>query len=205
MILILGDKGSMGVRYRAILSHLGVPHDGLDVDAPPSIRRDLIETAGRYIIATPTETHESILEDLITRGKPILCEKPILTDTDKLRDVLKRSEAFRTPIRVMMQYERLYNPKSEGPSYYNYFRHGRDGLVWDCFQIIALSNGDVALGEDSPVWDCVLNGEQLSIDDMDNAYVEYVQSWLEHPGQSAETIWKWHKKVSDFSKEFLHG
>jgi hypothetical protein len=76
-----------------------------------------------------------------------------------------------------MQYAELIQA-GDGPSHYNYFRHGNDGILWDCMQIIGLANGPVEIKEDSPIWDCVINGNRLNLSDMDGAYVSFIRSWL---------------------------
>ena len=82
-VLIIGNRGSMGQRYSCILKHLGKTFVGVDKgDVIPDIQYD------GYIIATPTETHAKIVCDLAKYRKPILIEKPICKDIDRLKEIL---------------------------------------------------------------------------------------------------------------------
>ena len=136
-------------------------------------------------------------------GKPILCEKPITTNIEQLSEVIKECQAAKSDLRVVYQYKKAYiDDFNHGPTHYNFYRHGGDGLQWDCIQIIGLARGLVTLREDSPIWDCVINGQRLNIGDMDRAYVSYVADWLHNPELcvGVNDILAIHKKV----KEFVH-
>jgi hypothetical protein len=196
-ILIVGSEGSMGKRYQAILKYLG--HNPVCADLGTS-NNELIDKAmgsGGVIIATPTHTHTDIIRLVAPTRKPILCEKPVCKDPEELRGVLELVQTFGTPFAMMMQYKELAHRDTIGPSMYNYFRHGNDGLIWDCFQVIALARGTVNLGEDSPVWACKINGKTLNLSHMDSAYISYVQKWLKNPDFHDHTeIQRMHEKVA---------
>lgn len=196
-VLIIGHLGSMGKRYSAILKHLGVKHYGVDKDFT---KRDIVKAADnfqRIILCTPTHTHISLLRDLIPLGKPILCEKPITTDLDQLEEVLELLNKYKTYFSMVMQYQELINYSSSGQSSYDYFRTGNDGLIWDCFQIIALSKMTPSLNNMSPVWKCVINGQTLSISDMDNAYIGFVSKWLRDAvSQDPNYLYEIHERVA---------
>lgn len=205
MILIIGSKGSMGQRYQAILKYLGKKFEGIDLDTPPGIALNLTGKASSYIVATPTDTHVGIIRTLMPHGKPILCEKPVCTDVVELEKLFKDLKHARTPFRMMFQYALLSEANRVGKSHYNYFRHGNDGLVWDCLQIIALSRGPLELNEMSPIWTCVLNGKRIQIQDMDAAYIGYVQKWLVEPAQDLDRILAAHQKTSEIQKTGFYG
>lgn len=188
----------MGRRYKAILGALDEPFACYDVksgSAPPHPG-----AFDRFIIATPTSTHLGLVQALDQYGKPILCEKPLSTDLAEVEQIL----ACKSPLQMMAQYTHLLDDESDGLSYYSYYAHGPDGLVWDCFQIIALSNGPVEVHEDSPVWLCAINGLQLSKDDMDQAYVDAVAAWLKGAAIPREQLLAWHKKVKDYEANAVH-
>lgn len=201
--LIIGSEGSMGKRYQAILDHLGHSWMGLDEKDtniwdvfPPEYYHE----ATSFIIATPTDTHAEIILDLLPYRKPILCEKPITKDADllpHLRDAIERSK---TPFQMMLQYKYLLPKLARGESHYDYFRHGNDGLHWDCLQIIGLAKGEVTLREKSPVWDCVINGHRIHPGQMDQAYVTAVEAFLHGHPQDLGEIVDMHHKVLEMIK-----
>jgi hypothetical protein len=199
-ILLLGARGSMGRRYQAILRHLGVPFTPLDVETTPT---DALEHAARsrgVILATPTATHGDYLRLLADLDDvPMLCEKPITQDLAELDALLGR----RGPLSMMMQYEMLNDPRGAGPTRYDYFRHGSDGLGWDCMQLLGLARGAVTLADTSPVWTCSLNGARLSLGMVERAYVKEVAFWLEHPEGDRALIARMHAKAAEWTAE--HG
>lgn len=200
MIILIGCDGSMGQRYRAILRYLGKDFLGFDRETSRDVILDTCKIADKVILATPTFTHHSFLTELLNYNIPILCEKPIVTRVNELNDIVNQARSLKSNLTMMMQYKILDDGK-QGDSHYNYFRHGSDGLLWDCLQIIGLAREKVRLGQSSPVWDCVLNGKRLSLSDMDQAYVTYVERWLTNPGQDIEEIDFIHKKVLELEKK----
>jgi hypothetical protein len=173
MILLVGCDGNMGKRYAAILRQLGVQYEGVDVaESWPEWQ------VRQVIIATPTDTH---YEMICKAGElypvaDILCEKP-LSIYDHEVELL---EKYRDRLYVVNQYQYLLPicAPSGDDTYYNYFKHGGDGLAYDCFQLFGVARGAVTLLEDSPVWLCKINGAQVSLADMDYAYVAMVQDFL---------------------------
>lgn len=185
----------MGLRYQAILKYLGEEYVGVDQFTPADEISILAGGSSRIIIASPTDTHFDYIKEFSNLRKPILCEKPITKSLEELLELEKIVLENHTPLTMMMQYERLVDDKADGFSYYDYFRHGNDGLGWDCFQVIALANGSVALAEKSPIWQCQINGEKLNIQDMDKAYLKFVEEWLWGMPRPASDYFDYHKKV----------
>jgi hypothetical protein len=192
--LIVGSKGNMGRRYAAILRHLEVPFVGVDVgDSITGLDFDSV------IIATPTPDHVHSIR-AFGSGFPILCEKPISTDLDKALKLCDWADARQIPLRMVNQYEYLPVDETQVSSLtsYNYFRHGNDGLAWDCISLIALAEGRVILANESPVWQAQLNGHALSIADMDMAYVGMIRDWLRGHTRDTDYIREAHKKVAAY-------
>lgn len=202
--LIYGSNGSMGVRYQAILKHLDEPYWCLDVQTLPTVKKTLVANCDRIILCTPTDTHFDILKEIIPLKKPILCEKPIVKSTRDVERVVEMCKMHDTPLTMMFQYSELipYPHAKSGASSYNYFRTGKDGLVWDCLQIIALSNGPVELRNASPIWRCKINGTDLSSSDMDVAYVHFVKKWIEgRIQQNYDDLILFHRKTENLYDE----
>lgn len=196
-VLIFGSNGSMGKRYQAIFKYLNIPTLGVDLEDDPDARKIKTLKAGSYVIATPTDNHMGLIHELIPQRKPILCEKPVVKNVAELKIIRERVEKEKVPFRMMFQYSLLADPARIGKSRYDYFRHGSDGLVWDCLQILGLARGAVELKEQSPVWSCVINGKPLSIGSMDAAYVAYVQRWLYQPIQDLGMIQAMHERTAE--------
>lgn len=200
MIVILGGNGSMGTRYQAILDYLKKPYQWIDVDTPASLANELKRVASGFIIATPTNTHADQVLGLLKYKKPILCEKPITKDLTQLKSLFDEIKASKAQFRMVYQYSLMVDPNRVGRSVYNYFKHGSDGLTWDCLQIVSLARGYLALCGKSPIWTCVINGKPLSIADMDAAYVAYIQKWLSDPSQDLGLLYAMHEKTDALVK-----
>jgi hypothetical protein len=199
MTLIIGSEGSMGKRYQAILKHLHEPFEKYDPKLHGSKFPDDREFK-RFIIASPTDTHAMWVKKLDVYKRPILCEKPLSKDLEEVEDILQ----CESPITMMMQYYMLADKQSYGPSFYNFYHHGPDGMVWDCFQIIALAKGEVELHETSPIWKCMINGRNIQRGHMDGAYVEFVREWIRGglPALGRIQLMLWHRKVKEFEEKW---
>lgn len=201
MIALIGSDGSMGTRYQAIFNHLNENYVPLDRSrhSEESILSQAA-AADRILICTPTHTHLHYLRNLLPTRKPILCEKPVTKDLEALRDLHLFCSRGGFTYQMVMQYKELALADTVGRwSSYNYFRHGNDGLAWDCTQTIALANGPVELKETSPVWECVINGQALNIRDMDWAYVSMIKRWLKDElTMTMDEILKIHEKVANY-------
>lgn len=196
--LIIGANGSMGQRYQAILKHLGKTVVCADVETPLEKVLNAADWADGVILATPTETHYDYLRWLAPQiDPPILCEKPVTKSMDELHLLFDLLIDQRTNFTMMLQYQMLDSDKV-GSSNYNYFRTGKDGLIWDCFQVIALARGPVHVDNTSPIWTCRLNGKALSLSDMDKAYVDFVAQWIERPGHDLAWLMDMHQKVNNY-------
>lgn len=193
MTLLFGSEGSMGRRHKAILKHLGVEFGCEDfpseVWAPHSP-----DHFDNFIIATPTPTHFELIERLSEYKKPILCEKPLSNNDEEFNKILE----FDFPVSMMMQYQFFDRDYAKGPTSYDFYNHGKDGIVWDCFQLIALAKNDVTIKEESPIWTATLNGLEINIKDMDRAYVWAVRRFLDGSYIPKETLRAWHLKVKDY-------
>lgn len=202
-IVLIGSEGSMGKRYQAIFRYLGIKFQSFDAHHGLRLVTQAVSKAEGVVIASPTATHAQYIRALAPLRKPILCEKPVMKDLAELRECLAQLRDAGTPFRMMLQYSMLVQPNRIGRSFYNYFRHGSDGLIWDCLQVIALARGPCALKEESPVWSCMINGQRLNIAHMDAAYIAYIQKWLRDPSQDLEGIYAIHERVR--AAEVEHG
>lgn len=198
-ILVVGGRGNMGKRYRAILNFLGIESTVVEKEHSTTYMKRMAQASEGIIIATPTNTHVDLIRSFIPSGKPILCEKPICRNPAELKELMREINESDTFLSMVMQYRMLapkrFDRKRPPPSHYDYFRHGTDGLAWDCIQIIGLAEGNLMLGETSPVWKCTINGKKLDIGQMDRAYVEFIADWLDDPGDDLSEVLEMHEKT----------
>lgn len=203
MTLIIGDQGSMGTRYRHIMDHIGQNYIGTDMDTDPAEVYDLAQKCDRTLICSPTDTHLDYIELLHGIGKPIMCEKPISKNLDEMTRVLNKVYKKRCPFRMVMQYKELTFSEKGYESFYDYYKHGSDGLIWDCIQIIGLAKGNITLNDKSPVWRCQINGDKLNLGQMDFAYVQHIRKWKKQPIQSMVSLMDIHYKTATYDMK-LH-
>ena len=172
--LILGSRGGMGRRYTAILRHLGIEPVLFDLGDRLPVDFDSV------IIATPTAAHLNNIEDFAFCGVPILCEKPIATSVRQAIRACNLAASCGFDLEMVNQYAFIKGTPTQWPDLtsYNFYNHGRDGLYWDCISIVGLARGQVLLEETSPVWKCVINGDELNVRDMDAAYITMIDRWL---------------------------
>lgn len=200
-VFIYGIKGNMGQRYKSILEYLG--HEVYGQDLGERKAEDL-KACHAIIIASPTTQHMLHIHNLLIdqEQRPILCEKPFICDEDKfddLQDLIADCEEEKMKLSMVSQYDYLADRIAKGPTLYDYFKTGKDGLAWDCINIIWNAKGKIKLKNKSPEWHCILNGVELKIEEMDWAYVKMLQDWLKDPYVSQyKRIIKSHKKVLEY-------
>jgi hypothetical protein len=196
MIYLFGSEGNMGKRYQAIFRHLGLAYRGLEVGNILSYSE--LKTATHFLIATPTETHVDIIRNLMSFKKPILCEKPITKDLEELKSLLDENPT----LDMVNQYRDItFDAFQEGyMTTYDYFKHGSDGLAWDCINILGLAEHGVELKETSPIWKCSINGSLVNISDMDMAYIKMIKRWYEAPRSRLDYIMHAHKKAREYEQ-----
>lgn len=184
-VLIVGAKGNIGSRYSCIVRHLA--HTPIEIDIPhsESTFQQAVGLCDHVIVATPTEFHvESVLK-VIKHARPgteILCEKPIAKKLNIVAELYQRAYHAGCNLYSVNQYNYLSEAEvfenETGPTRYNYFKSGKDGLYFDCFQLFALASGKVSLANSSPIWSCAINGVPISIKGMDLAYLQMIEDFL---------------------------
>jgi hypothetical protein len=173
-VAVIGARGNMGLRYAMILREY-CDVEVIEIDLHNYISCDHTDCDG-YIIATPTDEH---LNDILLYSqwkKPILCEKPIVknkTDYYKLVDICITD----IDLSMINQYSFL-DRGNEGKTEYNYFKTGKDGLVWDCINIIGNARKAYDIKKSSLIWSCVLNGDTINFADIDKSYIDNIKAWV---------------------------
>jgi hypothetical protein len=130
--------------------------------------------------------------------KPILCEKPFTDDLGELSRFLDWAGKSQVNLQMVNQYRYIPHLGANALTYYDYYHSGTDGLAWDCISLIALARGSIMLHNRSPVWECIINGQHLSLRAVQEAYVEMLVHWLATPKQDLKYIYDAHRKVKDY-------
>lgn len=183
-VLVIGGLGSIGKRYRAILDYLGVKNICHDTANPTGYRHGLMdvlreEKFTHAIVASPTPTHYRYCMELIGLKIPFLCEKPLSADLDQCKKIRDDAASRRVKGHVVCNYKFLmerYNVKHK-PRYYNFYNTGRDGVEFDCCQLIYL-NPDITLCNTYPVWTLRTDMGDMSYAIMEHQYVVMLKDWL---------------------------
>ena len=196
-ILIIGHQGNMGKRYTAVCKRLGIKVVGQDFNDP----RPPMSGVDGIIIASPTSSHTRDILNYSGYDLPYLCEKPLSKLPIELDNFIDVTKKLGVRLKMINQYDELIDHTLNGDSHYNYYRTGNDGIAWDCINILGLAKGTVTLSSDSPIWDCQINGQKLSIADMDGAYISMIEKWAEYPDQNLDYIRTSHLKVFRYLRE----
>lgn len=200
MILLVGADGNMGARYKAILRFLGKEFRGVDKNNSDDAIMRAAHASDGILIATPTATHTQLIRKFMHLKKPLMCEKPITKDMKEFRALMAELQERKTPFRMVNQYRMLAGASRMGRSFYDYFKHGSDGIYWDCLQIIGLARGEIRIAEDSPIWRCMINGKAITLSHMDAAYIAYLQEWFKTPAQDLSQIIEAHEKTAELER-----
>lgn len=198
---IVGILGNMGQRYKAVLEYLGYEVTGSDKRLPyvPDTLRHNLKKAYGIIVATPTSSHLSDIRNLFIYGKPILCEKPLCKSVAELDAFENGYRPNMALVSVVNQYE--FMPRGlRGPTMYNYFKTGNDGLAFDCISIIGMATSRPVLQNTSPIWTCQLNGKLLDIKQMDFAYISMIERWTSDPRSNYSFARRSLEKTEDWIK-----
>lgn len=68
----------------------------------------LLDEADGILVATPTDTHPTLVRGCLAAGKPALCEKPIAADLAEMTALVTEIDAGATP--VLVGFQRRFDP-----------------------------------------------------------------------------------------------
>ena len=185
----------MGTRYAKILEEEGIEFYVLDQHNLGAAKR-LFEHTTKAIIATPTELHTQYVTKCIEREIPVLCEKPITKNVDELERILnhRNAEVF---LHMVCNYKYAYQKAKDRygdqlfyqdkKTRYMFENSGKDGLAWDCIQLIYLAEGRVQFGRSGKTWTCYINGVPIRYQDVIEGYrqmlLDFMADRLETPNK----------------------
>lgn len=203
MIYLIGSKGNMGRRYASILNYLDRRFVGIDVHNMKEMNEAMKNfPPSHLIIATPTEKHIDALLYYDHYDAKILCEKPIIKRKEDLSLLLEVKSKFY----MVNNYEYIPSISDNGTmeTSYNFFNSGKDGLIFDCSQIIRLAKKGFTLKRHSPIWEVRINGEKLAVDGINESYILMITDFLNDQMflQDKEDIYNFHKKLIRINEDY---
>jgi myo-inositol 2-dehydrogenase / D-chiro-inositol 1-dehydrogenase len=68
----------------------------------------LLDSVDAVVLATPTPSHPTLLQQCVEAGVPTLCEKPVASDLRTMQQVVDMVEAHSTP--VVVGFQRRFDP-----------------------------------------------------------------------------------------------
>lgn len=193
----------MGKRYTAILNYLGVEHIGIDEGDdfyPPR------QTYDKAIICTPTESHYRNCYDMAILDKDFLCEKPVSKDLDEVSGLVKYCKHKKVTGSMVcnwqwaLGFDKL-NPNSNTIFYDNY-NTGKDGIGWDCIQLIYLDKKFPAIKNQSPYFSASINSISSNLKMIEHSYIFMIDKWLKGSKDiwTMEDAYKATEKVIEYNK-----
>jgi hypothetical protein len=215
MILVIGGRGNMGRRYGNILEEEGVEFKVLDIENLHHGKR-LMDEAEKILIATPTELHEQYIIRGLNRGISVLCEKPLTKNLGQLRGCLDHPNA-KDCLKMVNNYHYAYewakerekkvndgrvHPKDRNDTIYNFVNTGKDGIGWDCIQLIYHAKARVRLGNTSTEWKASINGVTLKKKDVIMGYRQMIIDflWNKIPRQDFDKLYKAHETADKITE-----
>jgi myo-inositol 2-dehydrogenase/D-chiro-inositol 1-dehydrogenase len=69
---------------------------------------DLLKESDGVLVATPTDTHPTLVRACLAAGTPVLCEKPIAAHVDAMTELIEEIEAATVP--VLVGFQRRFDP-----------------------------------------------------------------------------------------------
>lgn len=69
---------------------------------------DLLRESDGIVVATPTDTHPTLVRACLAAGRPVLCEKPIAADLAAMRELVEDIE--RSTVPVLVGFQRRFDP-----------------------------------------------------------------------------------------------
>ncbi|MCB0271886.1 MAG: Gfo/Idh/MocA family oxidoreductase [Bdellovibrionales bacterium] len=170
-VLLVGSEGSIGKRYQYVIRWLG--HEVLRNDV--AYKQSYTGTDfDCVVIATPTPTHRKTILEYAKYKKPILCEKPMLENTD-YSDIEHVDRLY-----MVCNYKYVI-PKG-AHIYYNYFHGGNESFQYNFAQPLYIDpNAKIEL--QSPVYQLryTFQGNTVSVstEELQQSYVTMMKDFID--------------------------
>lgn len=185
--MLLGNKGSIGRRYEAILKNDGIPY--LGVDDPNGVKLEHFNF-DRLIIATPTRTHLDYCTQAIRLKKPFLCEKPLAETVQEAKEIAQMAQntgvdgfvVCNWKVMIERIMKNIYAPYRIT---YDHFHSGNEAMRWNMAQVIYL-DPFAAIYNKSPRWNVQVNSIRVKYRQIEHSYVLMIRDFA---NSHTEGLW----------------
>jgi hypothetical protein len=184
-MLLVGANGAIGTRYRHVLNYLDIPFVSFDANYVKNpLKHETVITHRRLeefteqpaLICTPTHLHFKHVKKMVDMGySDFLVEKPVFSEAHEYTEALGWAGVS---IHSVMNYKLLDSPGAIGPTRYMNFHAGKERPEWNLFQIVALARSEIEINLECPVWTCYLNGKKITLEQINQSYLEQVKKYL---------------------------
>ena len=186
MILLVGSRGNIGGRYAAILRYLKIDFVGVDVgDKWPDP-----STYDKAIVATPTSTHYKICLRLAKLKKTFLCEKPLSKNPEEIQHLIDIGADGYMVNNWCHVTEKIIKPNS-AKVYYDCWNTGKDGLLWDCIQLVYIARGNnFKINNQHPIFwatiDLRAGSNRIGLEKIAHSYCYMIDCFIE---EKTDKLW----------------
>ncbi len=193
-ILLIGGNGGIGRRYQAVLQYLGIDFEILDTPGSfPKLKNLEFDKA---IVATPTDAHYYYIRECLEMRKPVLSEKPVSKWADDVKSLKQLAVKNKTPAFVVNNYAFLLKehplPNEDLKTiFYRFYNTGRDGLLWDCCQLLYLALKEKAalqIERSGPIWTFFIGASAVPYLSIERSYIDMVKAFVSGEYDSLWTL-----------------
>jgi hypothetical protein len=134
-------------------------------------------------------------------GLGFLCEKPIDQSAKRIQELIDLGADGRMVCNWAFVSQNPLIPGMNQVQYDNY-NTGKDGLAWDCIQLIHLAKDFPELSTNSPYLNCHINGTRIHEGHIALSYKKMIEAWLEDPTRlwSLQEAKKATEKVIEYNR-----
>lgn len=183
-VLLIGCNGSIGRRYAAILKFLGIEYNGIDVHNENLLYDVKKSDFSHCIIATPTNTHFDMCKKIALKGIPFLCEKPLSKSPEECKEIIKIANECMVSGFVVNNWAHTYKiggvwQPNTCKVFYDNYHTGKDGLLWDCCQLVYLSDKaeNMHLLTLMPYMQAMIGGYTITHEDVAVSYIKMIRTF----------------------------
>ena len=181
MIALIGGEGSIGRRYAAILRYFDMKYVVVD-PVREDYDRALRVKVERAIVCTPTAMHYQGVKWCMEKDIPILCEKPLSINQRECFELGRYKKGF-----VVNNYQHVFQ-RFQNEKFnikYNYYNTGKDGVAWDCCQLIYM-DPKVEIRTDSPILTIWVNNSRITHENIERGYMTMIRAFM---AEEKEKLW----------------
>jgi hypothetical protein len=176
-VLIVGSEGSIGRRYKAVVTHCDALY--IPCDKRNNTTHNIESDFDMAIVASPTDMHAYHVTRLLKKQKPILCEKPLGADMYDVRQILGEPGAKDLVYVVDNWSWMIGSSETNNRIIYKNFFTGSENIAYNLAQPIYLSSTSrFKFNLNYPYFEAIVNDKVYTTHDVDRSYVKMIHHWL---------------------------